>query len=141
LRLLRRHPALVTVIDHGAKPNIRDGAFDDWAATMKRIAVETSACCKLSGLATEATADWTSEVLRPYVDHLLDAFGPDRLIFGSDWPVATLATDYERWVNAIERLTSQLSEQEQASIFGGTAVRVYRLRLSSPSDSAATNTR
>lgn len=141
LRLLRRHPALVTVIDHGAKPNIRDGAFADWAETMKRISVETSACCKLSGLATEAAADWTSEVLRPYVDHLLDAFSPDRLIFGSDWPVATLATDYERWVAVIEHLTSQLSEEEQASIFGGTASRVYRLTRSSPTDSEPADTR
>ena len=141
LRLLRRHPALVTVIDHGAKPSIRDGAFADWAAMMKRIAVETSACCKLSGLATEATADWTSEVLRPYVDHLLDTFGPDRLIFGSDWPVATLATDYERWVATIEHLTSQVPQEEQAAIFGGTAARVYRLRLSSPTDSESTSTR
>jgi L-fuconolactonase len=140
LRLLRRHPALVTVIDHGAKPNIRDGAFDDWAAMMKRLAVETNASCKLSGLATEASAHWTSEVLRPYVDHLLDVFGSGRLIFGSDWPVATLATDYERWVAAVEQLTSQLSEDERASIFGGTAVRVYGLTLASSAGSQPANT-
>jgi L-fuconolactonase len=131
LCLLRRHPALVTVIDHGAKPNIRDGAFAEWAAMMKRIAVETDACCKLSGLATEASVNWTSEALRPYVDHLLDAFGPGRLLFGSDWPVAMLATDYERWVAAVEHLTSQLSEDERALIFGGTAIRVYGLKLAS----------
>ena len=139
LRLLRGHPALVTVIDHGAKPNIRDAAFDDWAAMMKQIAVETNACCKLSGLATEASVYWTSETLRPYVDHLLEAFGPRRLIFGSDWPVALLATDYERWVAAVEHLTSQLSEDERASIFGGTAVRVYGLRVSDPPDSEPIN--
>lgn len=132
--LLRRHPALVTVIDHGAKPNIRDGAFAEWAVMMKRIAVETDACCKLSGLATEASVNWTSEDLRPYVDHLLDAFGPGRLIFGSDWPVAMLATDYERWVAAVEHLTSQLSEDERALIFGGTAVRVYGLRHASSAE-------
>jgi L-fuconolactonase len=129
LELLRRHPALVTVIDHGAKPNIRAGEFGAWAAAMKRIAVETAACCKLSGLATEAGAHWTVESLKPYVDHLLDSFGSERLIFGSDWPVATLATDYEGWVAAIEALTSGLSDEERAAIFGGTAARVYRLQL------------
>jgi L-fuconolactonase len=134
LHLLQRHPALVAVIDHGAKPNIRAGEFDDWAAMIKRIAVETNACCKLSGLATEASADWTIDVLRPYVDHLLDVFGPGRLMFGSDWPVSTLATDYERWVVTVEHLTLQLSEDERASIFGGTAARVYGLTLSSPRD-------
>jgi L-fuconolactonase len=134
LRLLQRHPALVAVINHGAKPNIRGGEFEDWAAMMKRIAIETSACCKLSGLATEASADWTIQALRPYVDHLLDVFGPGRLIFGSDWPVATLATDYERWVAALEHLTSQLSQDERASIFGTTAARVYGLKLSNPTN-------
>jgi L-fuconolactonase len=129
LRLLQQHPGLVAVIDHGAKPNIRGGQFDHWAAMMKRIAADTNACCKLSGLATEASADWTIEVLRPYVEHLLDVFGPARLIFGSDWPVATLATGYERWVTALEQLTSQLSGEERASIFGGTAARIYGLKL------------
>ena len=140
LRLLHRHPALVTVIDHGGKPNIRDGAFDDWAAMMKRIAVETNACCKLSGLTTEASAHWTRETLRPYVDHLINVFGPGRLIFGSDWPVAMLATDYERWVATVEHLTSQLSEDERVSIFGGTAVRVYGLKRSSSTSSEPMNT-
>jgi L-fuconolactonase len=141
LHLLIRHPALVAVIDHGGKPKIRDGAFDDWAAMMKRIAVETNACCKLSGLATEASTHWTSEALRPYVEHLLEVFGPGRLIFGSDWPVATLATGYERWVATVEQLASQLSQDERASIFGGTAVRVYGLRLSNSTDAEPTNIR
>jgi L-fuconolactonase len=128
LRLLQRHPSLVIVIDHGAKPNIRVGRFRDWAVMMKRIAAETMAFCKLSGLATEARTDWTVEDLRPYVDHLLETFGPCRLIFGSDWPVATLVAHYEGWVAAVETLTSGLSAAERAAIFGGTAVRVYRLK-------------
>jgi L-fuconolactonase len=129
LRLLQRYPALVSVIDHGAKPNIRDAQFAGWAAAMNRLATETTAFCKLSGLATEARAEWTVEDLRPYVDHLLQAFGPRRLIFGSDWPVATLATDYERWVAVVEALTTACSADDRAAIFGGTAARVYRLAL------------
>jgi L-fuconolactonase len=128
-RLLQQHPALVSIIDHAAKPNIRDAQFADWAAAMKRIAGETAAFCKLSGLATEARTNWTVEDLRPYVGHLLGTFGPDRLIFGSDWPVATLATDYAGWVAAVEIFTAGVSEIERAAIFGGTAARVYRLAL------------
>jgi L-fuconolactonase len=109
LHLLQRHPALVSVIDHAAKPNIRGREFSDWAAAMKRLAPETSAYCKLSGLATEAAAKWTVTDLRPYVDHLLETFGAERLIFGSDWPVATLATGYEGWVVAAEELTASVS--------------------------------
>ena len=133
LRLLQRHPVLVSVIDHGAKPNIEGRAFADWAAAMKRLARETSAFCKLSGLATEAGPNWRVADLRPYVDCLLETFGPDRLIFGSDWPVATLATDYEGWVAAVEALTAGVSAVERAAIFGATAARVYKLALPSPS--------
>ena len=132
LLLLQRHPALVSVIDHGAKPDIRGRDFAGWAAAMKRLASGTSAFCKLSGLATEAGSNWTVADLRPYVDHLLETFGPDRLIFGSDWPVATLATEYEGWVAAVEELIADVSAPERASIFGATAARVYGLALPSP---------
>lgn len=133
LHLLQRHPALVSVIDHAAKPNIRGREFADWAAAMKGLARETSAYCKLSGLATEAGANWTVADLRPYVDHLLETFGAERLIFGSDWPVATLATGYEGWVAAVEELTAGVSAVQRAAIFGATAARVYGLALPSPS--------
>ncbi len=127
-RLLKRHPGLTVVIDHAAKPAIRERRFDDWAVPMARLAAETTALCKLSGLATEAGADWTVDALRPYVDHLLATFGPDRLMFGSDWPVSTLATTYRGWIDAAGRLTSGLSDGQRAALFGGTAIRVYRLR-------------
>jgi L-fuconolactonase len=127
-RLLQRHPDLAVVIDHAAKPAIRAGQFDEWAAHMERLAAETAALCKLSGLATEAGADWTTEKLRPYVDHLLATFTPDRLIFGSDWPVSTLATTYPGWIDAVEQLTSGLSNAQRAALFGGTAARIYGLR-------------
>jgi len=127
-QLLRRHPDMTVVIDHAAKPAIRTGAFDGWAAYMASLAAQTTAVCKLSGLATEAGADWSVEALRPYVDHLLVTFGPNRLIFGSDWPVSTLATTYRGWIDAVEQLTSGLSDAQRAALFGGTAVRVYGLR-------------
>ena len=108
LALLDRHPDLRAVVDHGAKPAIRDGAFDDWARDIGRIARETSACCKLSGLVTEARPDWTAEALRPYVAHLVECFGPERLLWGSDWPVVALAGGFERWRRASVELLACL---------------------------------
>lgn len=128
LRLLARHPDLRVVIDHGSKPRIRDGRISAWAADIARIAAETAAFCKLSGLVTEAGPGWRVEDLKPYVAHLLDAFGPDRLIWGSDWPVCTLAAEYDRWCEATDILLADLTSAERAAILGGNASRAYRLR-------------
>ena len=127
-RLLERYPDMRVVIDHGSKPTIRDGAIGPWDADMAALARETRAYCKLSGLVTEAKADWTVETLQPYVDHLLTVFGPNRLIWGSDWPVATLASSYDGWVVATERLLQGLSENDRVAIWGGNAARTYNLR-------------
>lgn len=124
LRLCERYPDLRVVLDHGLKPQIADDAFEDWAAAMSRLADETGACCKLSGLVTEAAPDWTVEDLRPYVDHILAAFGPERVMWGSDWPVLTLAGDYDRWLAAAEAL---VPEADREMVFGGTAAAFYRL--------------
>lgn len=124
-RLLGRHGELRVVIDHGSKPLIRDGAISGWDVDMAALAQETDAFCKLSGLITEASSDWTVEDLRPYADHLLATFGPDRLIWGSDWPVATLAGSYERWLDATDVLLAGLSESARAEIYGGNALRAY----------------
>lgn len=126
-RLLDRHPDVPVVIDHGAKPRIRDGTFADWAADMAGLASDTQAWCKLSGLATEAASDWSVETLRPYVDLLLDRFGPERLIWGSDWPVVNLAGGYDAWNGATETLLAGLTEAQRAAIFGGNAIRLYGL--------------
>ncbi|MXX90660.1 MAG: amidohydrolase family protein [Boseongicola sp. SB0677_bin_26] len=126
--LLARHPNMRTVIDHGSKPMIRDGIMDGWHQDMAALASGTSAFCKLSGLVTEARADWTVDDLRPYVDHLLDTFGPDRLVWGSDWPVCTLASSYGQWVEATGELLSGLAEDERSAILGGNAARAYRMR-------------
>lgn len=125
--LLRRNPALRAVIDHGAKPAIVSGEIAAWAAGMATIARNTSACCKLSGLVTEVGADWSVSRLRPYVEHLLAEFGPSRLIWGSDWPVCTLAAGYEDWFDATGRLLESCSAAEREAILGGNAARQYRL--------------
>jgi L-fuconolactonase len=130
LALLNRYPMLKAVIDHGAKPDIRgwrpgDDAFRRWARDMIRIARETSALCKLSGLVTEAATDWRPDDLRPYVDTLVQSFGPNRLLWGSDWPVVDLAGGYARWHMAAEACLSGLTAADRARIFGLNAARFY----------------
>ncbi len=127
-RLLMRYPDLPVVIEHAAKPRIRDGAFAGWAADMSRIAAETHACCKLSGLATEANRGWSVATLKPYVDHLLQCFGPNRLMWGSDWPVVNLAGGYEGWSDATDELLRDLADTDRAAILGTSAHEFYRLR-------------
>ncbi|MES0885214.1 amidohydrolase family protein [Roseibium sp. SCP14] len=126
--LLAQYPDMRVVIDHGSKPLIRDGVIDGWAQDMAAIASDTSAYCKLSGFVTEAADDWTVEDLKPYVDHLLFTFGPDRLIWGSDWPVCTLACEYARWVETTETLLADLNETERDAVLGGNAATAYKLR-------------
>jgi len=125
--LIDRYPDLRVVIDHGAKPQIRDGAFEPWASDIARLARETGAFCKCSGLVTEARADWTPTDLSPYLDHLLGSFGPERLIFGSDWPVLTLAGDYSGWFDTVNQAIGHWTQQQQAAVLGGNASRFYRL--------------
>ena len=121
--LMGRHPNLCVVIDHGAKPKIRNGQFDEWAQDMTTLANETDAYCKLSGLVTEAGQDWSIDDIAPYVAHLLECFGPNRLIWGSDWPVCTLAATYQQWHDMAQRLVGPNS----AGIFGKNAQKAYRL--------------
>lgn len=127
LKRLDRHPGLRCVIDHAAKPDIAGGDLGQWRSDMARLAHETSAWCKLSGLVTEARSDWSIADLRPVAEHLLDTFGPERLIWGSDWPVCRLAADYADWAAATESLLSGLSATERNMVMGGNAARAYRL--------------
>ena len=126
-RLLDRYPELPVVIDHGAKPQIAAGILERWAGHMRAIARDSAAVCKLSGLATEAARGWTVETMRPYVDVLLEAFGPSRLMFASDWPVLTENGDYLGWLAATEALTAGLWEADKAEVYGGVATRFYGL--------------
>ncbi|MEM0946748.1 MAG: amidohydrolase family protein [Pseudomonadota bacterium] len=128
--LLSRYPKMRTVVDHCMKPEIRahsDTGFAQWAEGMGRIAAETDAYCKFSGLITEANEDWTVDGLRPYADCVLDAFGPGRVMWGSDWPVCRLRGEYEAWHAAATDLTSDLTSAEKARVFGETAIEFYRL--------------
>lgn len=126
-RILDRYPELPVVIDHAAKPRIIAAEIDDWAGHIRAIARDSAAVCKLSGIATEAAPGWTAETMRPYVEVLLESFGPARLMFGSDWPVLTENGDYLGWLAATESLTAQLTQAERADIYGGTAARFYGL--------------
>jgi len=122
---LERYEGLAVVIDHGAKPDIVGAGLDIWRNSMSRIARTSRASCKLSGLATEAGPDWNAEVLKPYVDVLLESFGPARLMWGSDWPVLNEVGDYAGWLKAAETLTGHLSSTDCEQIFGGTAATFY----------------
>jgi L-fuconolactonase len=123
----RRYPGLDIVIDHAAKPDIAGGATKDWAREIRAIAAETRLVCKLSGLVTEAGPNWSPDTLRPYVEVLIEAFGADRLMWGSDWPVVTLAGSYAAWRGAAEGLVAGLSEAEHDAVFGLTASVFYGL--------------
>ena len=120
-------PKTMIVLDHIAKPGIKAGLMQPWADQMFDMAKRDNVVCKLSGVATEAAADWTAETLRPYLDVALDAFGPNRLMFGGDWPVSTLAITYPAWVEIVDQLIADLSSDEQRQIYCNTARQFYRL--------------
>jgi L-fuconolactonase len=124
-RLLDRYPALDLVIDHAAKPRIAANEREPWVADMRGLARATGASCKLSGLVTEAVARWSVADLQPYADHLLDCFGGERLIWGSDWPVLGLAGGYERWWTATEALLLPLDAASRERVLGENAARFY----------------
>jgi L-fuconolactonase len=126
-QFLGLYPDLAIVIDHGAKPDIAAGQFRDWAEALREIGRDPRVHCKISGLVTEARADWRNEDLTRYLDLLLEVFGPARLMWGSDWPVVELAGGYERWRDASLEYFARLSEPERAAILGGTAAGFYRL--------------
>ena len=132
LTILTRYPDMRTVVDHCMKPQIRNHSGENyklWADGMALIASETGAYCKFSGLITEANPDWTIDDLRPYAEHVLDVFGPNRVMWGSDWPVCRLRAEYDRWNAAAHELTAPLGEAEKARIFGGTAAEFYAIAV------------
>ena len=122
---LDRYPDLKVVLDHGAKPFIRDGLTDPWRADVAVIGARPRTLCKISGLATEANDGWGADDLRPYVDHLRSVFGAGRLMWGSDWPVLEKAGTYAMWFKAAEHLLSDLSRGDRDAVFGGNAERSY----------------
>lgn len=116
------------VLDHGAKPNIRDGGWQPWATSIAAIAAFPNVWCKISGLVTEANLErWTAADIEPYLDHLLGCFGPDRLIFGSDWPVCNRAATYAEVKALVQAFVQRRCSAHAASVFGGAARAAYKL--------------
>ncbi|WP_265520384.1 amidohydrolase family protein [Oerskovia flava] len=133
VRLVEAQPQSRFVLDHLGKPPLADGHLATWSADLARLASCPNVSAKLSGLVTEARwDDWTPRDLRPAVDHALETFGADRLLYGSDWPVSLLAASYGRWVEALDDLLAGLSPAEQHAVWQGTARRVYGLPSASP---------
>ena len=128
IEFVDRHPNQVFVLDHIGKPRIRAAEISPWAERLEELARRPNVYCKLSGLATEADhRSWTAEQLGTYVNIVLEAFGPKRLMFGSDWPVCLLAVGYRDWVCFVEREIEKLSDAEQERIWSGTAIEAYNL--------------
>ncbi len=118
------------VLDHLGKPDIRHGGFDSWRRDLERMAALPNVCAKLSGLVTEADWNrWTTEDLHRYVNAAIDVFGPERLMFGSDWPVCTLAAQYDQVVEIVRTAIDERPQSEQDSIFGETARTFWKLAL------------
>jgi L-fuconolactonase len=128
IEFVSRHPQQTFVLDHLAKPKIREREMQPWKDNLRRLADFENVICKCSGLATEAEwATWSIEDIRPYLDAALEAFGPERLMAGSDWPVCLIATGYSRWWSTLKEWSMQWSNAQQEQFFAGTAQRVYRL--------------
>jgi L-fuconolactonase len=127
--LVARCPDTRFVVDHCAKPAIGQGAFAPWARDVARLALHGHVSCKLSGLLTEAGPQASDESLRPYAEHALQCFGPDRLLYGSDWPVCTLAGGIARWRSFADQFTASWSPDHRDAFFFGNALRVYGVTL------------
>lgn len=128
IRFVDRHPEQEFVLDHIAKPKIREGEQEPWRTQIRELARRQNVSCKLSGLVTEADWNhWNLETLRPYLDAVMEAFGPERVLVGSDWPVCLVACGYAQWFALLEQYFAGFSQAERDAVFGGNAERIYRL--------------
>lgn len=128
IRFVDRHRNQTFVLDHIAKPQIKNNLVEPWQKNIREFAKRENVTCKLSGMVTEADfQNWTPQQLQLYLDTVLDAFGPERLMFGSDWPVCLVACGYQRWHDLIREYISPLSLDEKSAIMGGTAIQTYKL--------------
>ena len=128
IRFVDQHPDQVFVLDHIAKPVIRVNKITDWTKNLRELAKRENVFCKISGMVTEANfSEWTEEQLQPYFDVVLEAFGPERLMFGSDWPVCLVATRYNRWLEIVKKQITRFSQMEQDQILYKNALKVYHL--------------
>lgn len=128
LKLVQQCPEVPFIINHIAKPDIKAQLLDPWREHMKEFAALPNVVCKMSGLVTEADMEnWTPEDLRPYIDHVVECFGFDRIIFGGDWPVAAQATKYPRWVSVLDHALSGCSDDELRKVYVSNAEAFYRV--------------
>ena len=122
-----RHDQSALVLDHLGKPDINNESASNWAKRLKPLADQEHVFCKLSGIITEVGPVWQEEALFPYIDVVLELFGPERLMFGSDWPVCLLSGEHDQVCQLIEKAVGQLSVTEQSAIWGGNACEIYQL--------------
>ena len=128
LKLVRQCPNVSFILDHIGKPDIKGRVLDPWRAELRELASHPNVSCKLSGLANEADMEkWAPADLRPYIDQVIDCFGFDRTIFGGDWPVATLATDYPRWIRTVDDALAGCSADEMHRLYVRNAEAFYRV--------------
>lgn len=128
IRLVRECPGVTFILDHCGVPQVNERVLDPWRAHIREIAGSPNVWCKVSGLVAYADpAHWTPGDLRPYVEHVIECFGWDRVMFGSDWPVCTLSATLKEWVEALSLITQAAGEAERQKLFYENAVRVYRL--------------
>lgn len=128
IALVSQCPDVWFVLDHIAKPDIAAGTLDPWREHLRQLASYPNVWCKLSGMVTEADhGNWTREQLQPYVAHVVEVFGVERLMFGSDWPVVTLAATYPQWVETLQWALDGLSDTDKQRVFHDNAARFYRL--------------
>ncbi|MEU5199609.1 amidohydrolase family protein [Streptomyces scabiei] len=133
VQLAERFPDLPLVLDHAGKPPIAGGELGDWERELRKLAAHPQVRCKVSGLVTEADPQgWTIDDIRPVWDLLLSAFGPDRLMFGSDWPVCVLAGGWNRWAATVEELLDGCSAAETSAVLADTATAFYQLNSPAP---------
>ena len=128
IKFVDRHPTQIFVLDHLAKPRIKDRVLEPWKTNLFELAKRKNVYCKLSGMVTEADWNsWNTNDLRPYADAALEAFGPARLMFGSDWPVCLIGCNYHQWFQVAQNLVAGLSTSEKELVLGGVAARIYSL--------------
>jgi L-fuconolactonase len=128
IRFVDRHPQQVFVLDHVAKPKIASGELEPWRSRIRELSKRSNVACKISGMVTEDSwSRWSIESLLPYLDVAVEAFGPERLMAGSDWPVCLVATEYGRWWRVLRDYFADCSEAERTQIFGATATKTYGL--------------
>lgn len=129
IRFVDRHPRQCFVIDHLAKPRIASGEIEPWRHLISELGKRSNVSCKVSGMVTEDSwTNWSLESIRPYLETVVEVFGPKRLMAGSDWPVCLVASDYTHWWQVLRDYFSDFSVIEKAEIFGGTAERIYGLK-------------